>query len=231
MKPYEEGKGNPPQTREMMNNKIYEAKTKIDKNYKPLLRARNIKRYNLTWRGDWIKYGANLAAPREPIIFNHPRILIQRIISGKHLEGTYVTEEYICNTDVITLKPNPQQKEPPDIHFFLGIILSQPTAVYLKSQNINLDRAAFPKINANTLENFPIPKINFSNPTDKVRHDKMVSLVEQMLEMNRKLASTKLAHEKTALERQIAATDKQIDALVYELYGLTEEEIKIVEGG
>jgi len=37
--------------------------------------------------------------------------------------------------------------------------------------------------------------------------------------------------DKAAIERQIAATDKQIDRLVYELYGLTEEEIRIVEGG
>ncbi len=36
--------------------------------------------------------------------------------------------------------------------------------------------------------------------------------------------------EKTVLQRQIDATDKQIDQLVYQLYGLTEEEIKIVEG-
>ena len=33
-----------------------------------------------------------------------------------------------------------------------------------------------------------------------------------------------------ALQRQIDATDKQIDKLVYKLYGLTEEEIKIIEG-
>ena len=36
--------------------------------------------------------------------------------------------------------------------------------------------------------------------------------------------------EQTSLSRQIAATDAEIDRLVYELYGLTEEEIKIVEG-
>ena len=36
-------------------------------------------------------------------------------------------------------------------------------------------------------------------------------------------------HEQTLLQRQIEATDGQIDKLVYELYGLTEEEIKIVE--
>jgi len=43
------------------------------------------------------------------------------------------------------------------------------------------------------------------------------------------LPATKPAHEKTALQRQIAATDHQIDQLVYALYGLTADEIKIVE--
>ena len=40
----------------------------------------------------------------------------------------------------------------------------------------------------------------------------------------------KTPHEQESLQRQIAATDKQIDALVYELYGLTEKEVRIVEG-
>jgi len=40
----------------------------------------------------------------------------------------------------------------------------------------------------------------------------------------------KTDHEKTLIERQIEATDTQIDALVYELYWLTEEEIRIVKG-
>ncbi len=37
------------------------------------------------------------------------------------------------------------------------------------------------------------------------------------------------AHERTVIERQIEATDREIDRLVYELYGLTDDEIKIVE--
>jgi hypothetical protein len=57
----------------------------------------------------------------------------------------------------------------------------------------------------------------------------MVSLVEQMLALNKQLATANTAHEKINLQRQIDATDKQIDNLVYELYGLTEEEIRIVE--
>jgi hypothetical protein len=38
-------------------------------------------------------------------------------------------------------------------------------------------------------------------------------------------------HEQTALQSQIEAADRQIDALVYELYALTEQEIGIVKGG
>jgi predicted nucleic acid-binding Zn-ribbon protein len=57
----------------------------------------------------------------------------------------------------------------------------------------------------------------------------MVKLVERMLDLHKQLAVAKTYHEKTTLQRQIDATDKQIDALVYELYDLTEEEIKIVE--
>ena len=58
----------------------------------------------------------------------------------------------------------------------------------------------------------------------KIKHNQMLSLHKQL-----PLART--PHEQTALERQIEAADRQIDALVYELYGLTEEEIAIVEGG
>ncbi len=59
----------------------------------------------------------------------------------------------------------------------------------------------------------------------------MVSLVKQMLDLHKQLATAKLPQKKTILERQIESTDKQINELVYELYNLTEEEIKIVESG
>ena len=58
----------------------------------------------------------------------------------------------------------------------------------------------------------------------------MVSLVERMLELYKQLPKAKTPHEQESLQRQIAATDKQIDAFVYELYGLTEEAVRIVDG-
>ena len=50
-----------------------------------------------------------------------------------------------------------------------------------------------------------------------------------MLQLHKSLAEAKTPNEKAALGRQIAATDGQIDQLVYELYGLTDDEIRIVE--
>ncbi len=79
------------------------------------------------------------------------------------------------------------------------------------------------------VETLPIRNIDFAKQADKSHHDKMVSLVEQMLSLNKKLTAAKTDHEKTSLQRQVDATDRQIDRLVYELYGLTEEEIRIVE--
>ena len=69
-----------------------------------------------------------------------------------------------------------------------------------------------------------------SDPADKARHDSMVALVTLMLDLNKRLQDARLEQEKTLLARQIEATDAAIDKLVYELYGLTEEEIGIVEG-
>ncbi|NUO82791.1 hypothetical protein HUU05_22190 [candidate division KSB1 bacterium] len=57
----------------------------------------------------------------------------------------------------------------------------------------------------------------------------MVELVERMLALHRQLTAAKLEHEQISLQRQIAATDRQIDHLVYELYGLNDEEIKFVK--
>jgi len=76
----------------------------------------------------------------------------------------------------------------------------------------------------------PFHTINFADPSDVTRHDRMVALVTQMLDLNKRLQDARLEQEKTQLSRQIAATDGSIDKLVYELYGLTEEEIKVVEG-
>lgn len=103
----------------------------------------------------------------------------------------------------------------------------------LNSDLLNSYYAAhFPehRIKGSYLEDLPIRTIDFSNSPDKRRHDEIVALVERMLDLHKKLPVAQTDQEKTAVQRQIADTDRRIDRLVYDLYGLTEDEINIVEG-
>jgi hypothetical protein len=76
----------------------------------------------------------------------------------------------------------------------------------------------------------PIRPIDFSNPSDVAKHDRMVALVQTMLDLNERLPKATTPRDRDLLQRQIEGTDDAIDQLVYELYELTEEEIAVVKG-
>ena len=65
---------------------------------------------------------------------------------------------------------------------------------------------------------------------EEAKHDKLVFLVDNMLELQKKYHEARMERDKEIYERQIKIVDEQIDRLVYDLYGLTEEEIGVVEG-
>lgn len=75
-----------------------------------------------------------------------------------------------------------------------------------------------------TLENFPIPD------PDKDTENKLVNLVDNIIDLNKKLSSEKNPNTVEMLNARIQAVDKAIDKIVYSLYGLSEEEIGIIEG-
>lgn len=79
------------------------------------------------------------------------------------------------------------------------------------------------------MEKVPIRVIDFTSKADKEKHARMVALVERMLDLHKRISGAQTHADKERLQRQIAATDQEIDRLVYDLYGLTEEEIRIVE--
>jgi len=79
------------------------------------------------------------------------------------------------------------------------------------------------------LASLPIAVVDLSDPTGRSRYDELVQLVASMLGLHRKLAVPSAPHDRDLTQRHIAITDRQIDRLVYELYGLTEDEIAIVE--
>ena len=79
------------------------------------------------------------------------------------------------------------------------------------------------------LQKIPIHTIDSNNPSQKADHDKLVSLVERMLELHKKKNSLPPSAEREKIEREIAVTDEKIDEIVYELYRVTDGERKIVE--
>lgn len=216
-KPYELGKGTPPQTAENMQVKPYTANSKKNSTFRVMYRGSDIARYDTPTKTDeWLSYGEWLAAPRNPDLFSKPRLLFQSIRNPKlkrRLVGTYVDDKSVNNnsvTNIINLDSKYSLK------YFLGILNSELMNWYFSvSYNIvNID----PRY----LKMAPIQ-------VDRTAHDKLVALVEKMLALHQQLAAAKTPQDTTLLQRQIAATDKQIDQLVYALYGLTDEEIALVE--
>jgi type I restriction-modification system DNA methylase subunit len=152
-----------------------------------------------------------------------PRLLIRR--TGDILCVAYSSAKELIESTVYILT-----SERINLKFLLGVLNSRLLTFFLK-QRLLTNVQGFPQVLMGQLAQLPIRTINFSDPADKSRHDRMVAMVESMLDLHKKLAAAKTDHEKTALQRQIDATDNQIDELVYELYGLTEEERKICAGG
>lgn len=100
---------------------------------------------------------------------------------------------------------------------------------YHSYKYLDLTKNLFQKILIQNCKMFPIPQIDLSDEYQKSNYLKIISLVEQMLESKKQLMNVKTDSEKEYLEMKCNSLDRQIDNLVYELYGLTEEEIKIVE--
>ena len=112
--------------------------------------------------------------------------------------------------------------------YVLGLMNSKLAGHYLKAvcpQKLH----GYIEFTAKGLTDYPIRVIDPANPSEVAVHDQIVTLVEKMLDLNKQRALVRTPHEQTALDRQISATDAQIDRLVYDFYGLTEDEIKLVE--
>lgn len=224
IKLYETGKGKPPQKASDAKEKVFEAKIKLNETYRPYLEGKDVARYEVKRKGRWLKYGANLAAPRNPTLFEGPRLLVRRIV-GKRMIATFTESDFVTSQLLQIVKPYNQFFT----EYVLGIVNSTLIAYYFRKKYNRQDKT-FPEIRIYELASLPIRTINPSDPTDKAMYDRMVSLVSRMLSLHEEKGQGEGARPVAELEADIRATDAEIDALVYRLYGLTDEEIKIVEG-
>jgi type I restriction-modification system DNA methylase subunit len=159
---------------------------------------------------------------RDPEIFESPKLI--GLTTTKTIDIVYDEDDNLVVTDamyVFKLKPQVNVKAA------LGILHSKLFLFLYRISNQGEARV-IPQIKAAKLEPLPFPNLA---TTDKSRHDKLVMLVDKLLVLMPKLRAAMLDTEKAVLQNAVTATDQQIDALVYELYGLTADEIKLVEGG
>ncbi len=171
---------------------------------------------------DWYGY----VYPKNLELMRSPKILVPDIADRASFaldeKGSYSFTSGYC----VTLRN--------DFHgswkYILGVLNSHLLDFCLKRVSTSM-RGGYFRYFTQFIEKLPVAIPNLSDPKDKAAHDQIVALVDRMLSLNKQLAAAKTPHEKTALERQIAATDTEIDRLVYQLYNLTEDEIRIVEGG
>jgi len=223
IKLYETGKGIPPQSASDAREHVFEANHQIDDTYRQYLEGKDVDRFATKWQQRWLKYGPNLAAPRDPSLFSGERVLVRRIV-GTTLICTFNAEDYVTSQLLQIVKPYLNVSA----RYLTGVLNSRLLAYYFRKRYNRQDKT-FPEIRIYELRSLPIRNIDFNHPDDKAAHDQMVSLVEQMLELNKKLSESKIPQTTEMLRRQIESIDRQIDQLVYRLYDLTEEEIEIVE--
>ncbi|MBP5789654.1 MAG: N-6 DNA methylase [Neisseriaceae bacterium] len=275
VKPYEKGKGNPPQTAETLKIKPYTSETKIDDTFSPLIGGSYFHRYNVTWDNNyWIKYGEWLAAPRKKEIFDANEKLIFRQTSDSII-GTFIGNDYIMrdNTHIVLSKNDKYH-----LKYVLAVLNSKLLNYYYWTMNPEKGEA-MAQVKAFHLGLLPIKDIVISE------QQPFIELADKMLSLNAELNDKKsrfirrlqqnFAHIKikggltqfwqlsfadfvnelkkqkikltlneqdeweeyfsqyqthlTALQQEITTTDKTIDTMVYQLYNLTDEEIKIVE--
>jgi hypothetical protein len=136
------------------------------------------------------------------------------------------SDEFLGLTDTTVLFESGQ---PEDIRYLLGLLNSR--LLTFRFRNIGkLKSGGIYEYFWNSISRLPIRRIDISNPEDMQLHDRMVGLVDQMQAAKRQEAAAS-GHAAEIAARKCAALDRQIDALVYELYGLTDAEIALVENG
>jgi len=132
-----------------------------------------------------------------------------------------VKEDFITNKNIYVIKMN---RESIDIRVLLGILNSRFISFLYLKQVTQATKDDFPQVTIRDILSLPFP--------DELSDDlseQMLQLVEIMLTLNQKLQTNLDSHSRTVFKRQIEATDRQIDNLVYQLYDLTAKEIELVE--
>ncbi len=206
IKEYQKGKGKPKQTENIVKSKIFNALEKKDETYLPEIRGKNVQNYIIEWQNEYISYGEWLAEPRQPDFFDGPKLIARQIPGNERLVVAYTDEHFVVDQTAYIAKL--KKDSPVSIMALLAILNSKLLFWYFRNINNEFDQL-FPKIKVNEFKQLPI-------------------IVGDSNVLEERISSIFNVKNKTENEN-IYEFIMETDQLVYELYGLTEEEIEIVE--
>ncbi len=208
-KPFQKGKGKPKQDEKTMQEKPFVQSYKKDNTFRPLLRGSLINKYVITWNDDYyISLGDWLAEPRYSANYDAPlKIVIRQ--TGSSLIATIDDRQFVVRDNLYTIISTSKEYSE---HLILACLNSKLLNWYYQNIVNNEVGEALAQVKRGHLEILPMPKYN------KVIFETVVSLTQKILDIKQANNSA----DTTDFENQI-------DQLVYQLYELTEEEIKIIE--
>ena len=121
-------------------------------------------------------------------------------------------------------------REPCDyrLEYLLGVMLSKASQWYWINNHFD-QKKTFPKIKKSALLDIPIPTVDFSSAAQRKYHDDVAATVDAILDMNRRCKDVQTAHERDLNARQRMAAEKQLDEIVFAMYGFTAEEVATIE--
>jgi adenine-specific DNA-methyltransferase len=193
-----------------------------DDDSKPLLFGRNVERYHVTSGHNWVNYkprpmmalemqrikqgtGPGLRM-RDPRIFERPKILTRQ--TADKIIAAYDEHNFYYANTLHGTAPTDKEYHP---HYLLAVLNSKITTWYYRS-NTDEEGKVFAQIKIELLRKMPIPK------ADEANQQPIITLVRKIL-----------AAKQRDAESDTTEWELEIDRLVYELYGLTSDEIKLVE--
>jgi hypothetical protein len=216
-------------TRGEINQTICREYITTDATMARLLKGVEVGRYELHRKlqqghREWFDERRFLRRENPKLIAHERRIATQRITGVDERLRVVATvldppAYFADSTNSITVSPG----SPYRLEYLLGLLNSRLTQWRFKLTSTNNN------VGTNELDSLPFRHVNFSEDADRARHDGMVAKVDAMLDAKNRLARARTDKDKTYYENKCASLDRQIDRLVYDLYGLTEEEIQVVE--
>lgn len=201
----------------------YVSETKKNNHYEPVIDGGNIEPYYLKPSTEFVHYiPTAIKSGGNETIYRQDRICIRQI--GATPVATFVPANIFTLNTIYNVYL--KEKNLADLKFLLGVITSKATKYFWK-KNSSDEKKTFPKIKKEAILSIPVPTINKQN---KNLHDEIAKLVNQLLQLNQQKADVKLASQASQLQGKIDFCEDRINQIIYQLYELTDEEIKIVEG-